>query len=53
MMAAHTTTVPTQSNVFDALPLSAEPDFEPAMQPQNETALLLHRSRSYGVRVFL
>ena len=38
---------------FDALPLSAELDFEPAMQPQNATALLLHRSRSYGVRVFL
>ena len=39
-VSAHMTTVPTQSNVFDVLPLSAEPDFKPAMQPQNKTALL-------------
>ena len=39
-VSAHMTTVPAQSNVFDALPLLAEPDFEPATQPQNETALL-------------
>ena len=39
-VSAHMTTVPAQSSVFDVLPLSAEPDFEPAMQPQNKTALL-------------
>ena len=48
-VSAHTTTVPTQSNVFDALPLSAEPDFEPATQPQNETALLQSETPSFTV----
>ena len=38
--SAYTTNVLVQSSVFDALPLSAELDFQPAAQPQNETAFL-------------
>ena len=48
-VSAHTTTVPAQSSVFDVFPLSAEPDFEPAMQPQNDTALLQLETPSFTV----
>ena len=48
-VSAHMTTVPAQSSVFDALPLSAEPDFKPATQPQNETAFLQSETPSFTV----
>ena len=39
-VSAYTTNVLVQSSVFDLLPISAELDFQPAVQPQNETAFL-------------
>ena len=38
-----------QSSVFDALPLSAKLDFQPAAQPQNKTAFLQLKGPTFTI----
>ena len=47
--SAHVTNVFTQSSVFDVLPLSAKLDFQPAAQPQNETAFLQLKALTFTI----